>query len=80
MFKALVRNFFIIMNVRYSQAIAKWVDTKLIKTISSILLYCIPQYGYVQKLVSSAETRENIITSSEEFIILFLILHVLLGY
>ena len=61
-FKALVRNFLILMNVRYIQAVAKWVATKLIKTISSTQLsldfsvwLCSEDCGV--RWLSCAETR-----------------------
>ena len=38
-FKALVRNFLILMNVRYIQAIAKWVATKLMKARKACIMW-----------------------------------------
>ena len=65
-FKALVRNIFIIINVFYIQAIAKWVDKKLIKTISFTKL-TLSLYFSVPA-TSRAENRVKKITSSEESI------------
>ena len=62
-----MRNYFIWMNVRYIQAIAKWVDTKLIKLIGSTKFFVFVMAMFT-KWCSPATFARN--SSSDAFYII----------